>query len=159
MIMICHQTICMYIKRKLLFCTLKQPQHILIVWFILKNVLMAAPSIHDMQDLSRIPSPIFFSYFFTPFVVSLIRYFGFFYIIKAVKRNVNRISCVHTFFTVSDTTVVNLSPKPLIYQGFRAFFLVLKISYFIKKILDIFPKKCGRFATYWLRTCSFRCAP
>ena len=55
---------------------------------------------------------------------------------------------VHTFFMVSDTTVVNLSPKPLIYQGFRAFFLVLKISYFIKKILDIFPKKCGRFATY-----------
>ena len=27
------------------------------------------------------------------------------------------------FFTVSDPTVVNLSPKPLIYQGFRAIFL------------------------------------
>ena len=36
------------------------------------------------------------------------------------------------FLKVPDTTVVNLSPKALIYQGFRALFLYKKMKYFIK---------------------------
>lgn len=38
----------------------------------------------------------------------------------------------HLIETGSDPAVVNLSPKALIYQGFRALFLYKKMKYFIK---------------------------
>ena len=46
-----------------------------------------------------------------------------------------------------EVTVVNLSPKALIYLGFPGSLYVKKLN-FSAKTLDIYLKKCGRFAAY-----------